>query len=147
MTTSIASEHWRSDTQIQDFAPYSDLFPFSKTACLINSSEVESVSDPGPATLVKNLLLYDENFNASTAMSLCWVRDTEDGAMKETNMEVLYRCKHTLKLSRNTDGNAIFRGPASTTDGSPFKVGMACKIILNKLMWFMPHLWQVGLQP
>ena len=148
-------------------------FLFSKIAYLLNGSEVESISDPGQATLMRGILTYDENFNSSTAMSTSWDRDSDDGTAKETNTghalrhrliilksrgnfsfvvplahlfgfctdfkQVLYGCKHTLRLSRAGNDNAIFRGPASATDGAPFKVGAAGKIVLNKSMWFMPH--------
>ena len=148
-------------------------FMFSKLVYQLNGSEVESISDPGQATLMRNILIYDENHNASSGMSLCWVRDLDDGGAKETNgghvlrhslvigkgrgsfsfvvplahlfgfctdyKQVLYGCKHTLKLSRAGNDNAILRGAASTTDGAPFKVGGAGKIVLNKIMWFMPH--------
>jgi len=54
--------------------------------------------------------------------------------------------EHTMKLSRAGNNNAIMRGAASATDGSPFKVGEAGKIIINKLMWYMPHVspsWKI----
>ena len=148
-------------------------FMFSKVTYLLNGSEVESISDPGQATTMRGILMYDENYNSSTGMSLGWVRDMGDGTAKEANTghvlrnnltinkakghfsfvmplahlfgfctdykQVLYGCKHTMKLSRAGNNNAILRGAASATDGAPFKVGEAGKIIINKLMWYMPH--------
>jgi len=57
-------------------------FLFSKVAYLLNGSEVESISDPGQATTMRGILMYDENYNSSTGMSLGWVRDMGDGTAK-----------------------------------------------------------------
>ena len=37
-------------------------FLFSKITYLLNGSEVESISDPGQATLMRNILIYDGKF-------------------------------------------------------------------------------------
>jgi len=54
-------------------------FMFSIVAYLLNGSEVESISDPGQATTMMGILMYDENYNSITGMSLGWVRDMADG--------------------------------------------------------------------
>ena len=58
---------------------------FSKVTYLLNGSEVESISNPGQATTMRGILMYDENYNSSTGMSLGWVRDMGDGTAKEPN--------------------------------------------------------------
>ena len=75
-------------------------FLFSRIAYLLNGSEVESISDPGQATLMRGILIYDENYNSSSGMSLGWVRDLGDGGAKENNTGHVLRNNLTISKAQ-----------------------------------------------
>ena len=46
--------------------------------------------------------------------------------------KILYGLKHSLTLVRKTDDDAVFRGAAAGTG----------KVSLDKISWFMPHVFR-----
>ena len=144
------------------------MYLFSDVRLHLASHEIEVLQNPGFATTMLGVLKYPDDFNKSQGINQLWVKDSGNGQADltannnngfikrheyitlnstpngffsfkiplkhflgfcEDYKKIIYGMQQRLTLTRTGDNDAIFRNNA---------VG-DCKIELNKISWFMPH--------
>ena len=60
------------------------LYLFSNIRLEMSGTEIESLNYPGPATTMKGLLKYSNDFSQNQGLNQCWIKDSEDGAASVT---------------------------------------------------------------
>ena len=144
------------------------MYLFSDVRFHLASHEIEVLQNPGYASTMLGLLKYPDDFNNSQGINQLWVKDSGNGEADitannnngfikrheyitqnptpngffsfkiplkhflgfcEDYKKIIYGMQQRLTLTRTGNDDAIFRVNA---------VG-GCKVELNKIRWFMPH--------
>ena len=73
------------------------LFLFSNIRYEMSGYEIESINYPGPATTMKGLLKYSEDYAKGQGMNQCWTKDTNADADQATNTGFAARHNYIIK--------------------------------------------------
>ena len=73
------------------------MFLFSNIKYELSGHEIESLNHPGPATTMKGLLRYSDDYAKGQGMNQCWTKDTTTGADQATNSGFATRQKYIIK--------------------------------------------------
>ena len=72
------------------------MFLFSNIKYELSGHEIESLNHPGPATTMKGLLRYSDDYAKGQGMNQCWTKDTAAEADQATNSGFAIRQKYII---------------------------------------------------
>ena len=131
------------------------MYLFKNIRYELSGRSIENVNNPGISSVIKGLLTYDRTFGDKNGLQMCWnlshsrlqeyiiQKSNPKGSFSfviplkhifgfcEDYTKVIYGIKHQLTMLRNQDNDALYKTPATVTDG---------KINLTKLIWMMPQI-------
>ena len=147
------------------------MYLFKNIKYQLSGHEIESILNPGQATTMLGLLKYPDDFSKFKGLNQLWYKDTSVTAILDNDnigfmlrhsyinntpvpkgtfsfriplkhifgfcidyTKIVYGMKQTLTLTRDQDNNAIFR------------LADAGKIRLDKIAWYMPHVFPADAQ-
>ena len=73
------------------------MYLFNNIRYELSGHDIESINHPGPATTMKGLLKYSDDFAASQGMNLCWTKDTSPDADQAKNSGFKVRQEYVIK--------------------------------------------------
>ena len=155
-----------ADTDVITLVNNAPMFLFSNIKYELSGHEIESINYPGPATTMKGLLKYSDDYAKGQGMNQCWTKDTGAGtAVLATNEGFNVRHAYIIKAP-NPKGTFSFAIPSKHVFGfcedyDRVTYGMrhvltmtrqsdkdaifraagcdAGKIVISKIAWHMPR--------
>ena len=141
------------------------LFLFSNIKYELSGHEIESLNYPGPATTMKGLLKYSDDYAKGQGMNQCWTKDQTDEADQTTNsgfntrhdyiitkpvpkgsFSFVVPLKHVFGFAEDYDKvtyglRHVITMVRQSDNDAIFRTddATAGKITLSKISWFMPR--------
>ena len=78
------------------------MYLFQNIRYELSGHEIESLNHPGPATTMKGLLRYSDDFTKCQGMNQCWIKDQGAGTAKSDKDNLGFQARHDYIIEKPT---------------------------------------------
>ena len=78
------------------------MYLFQNIRYELSGHEIESLNHPGPATTMKGLLRYSDDFTKCQGMNQCWIKDQGEGTAKSDKDNLGFMARHDYIIEKPT---------------------------------------------